>query len=231
MSGVGCPGTRYPYRQARTCLQLSVCRYSSNLLGSVIIVRHSFTNTSQIHLTIMKVAAFVPLLGAASAAVAPAQKPIGFNLPDFSDVLPADRAKPWLHPFEELKKALGGLTEDARKTWDEVALMFPASFKAENFVSKPKPHKRKGDQEWDHIVRGSDLQSVWVTNAKGEKERAIDGHLSPYSLRAKKVDPAALGVDKVKQYSGYLDDEEEDKHLFYCTSHAVERQSYDANFP
>jgi cathepsin A (carboxypeptidase C) len=25
-----------------------------------------------------------------------------------------------------------------------------------------------------------------------------------------------LGVDKVKQYSGYLDDEEEDKHLFYC---------------
>ena len=24
------------------------------------------------------------------------------------------------------------------------------------------------------------------------------------------------GVDKVKQYSGYLDDDEEDKHLFYC---------------
>jgi len=31
----------------------------------------------------------------------------------------------------------------------------------------------------------------------------------------KKVDPSKLGVDTVKQYSGYLDDEKNDKHLFY----------------
>jgi cathepsin A (carboxypeptidase C) len=58
--------------------------------------------------------------------------------------------------------------------------------------------------------------SVWVENSNGEKERAIDGKLENYNLRAKKVDPSKLGVDTVKQYSGYLDDEKNDKHLFYC---------------
>jgi cathepsin A (carboxypeptidase C) len=172
-------------------------------------------------LAIMKVASLIPLLGAASAAVAPAQKPLGFNLPDPSDFSPSEaKSKPWLHPVDELKKALGSLTEDARKTWDEVALMFPDSFNAENLFSKPKAHTRKASNEWDHVMKGSELQNVWVTNAKGEKERALDGHLSPYSLRTKKVDPSTLGVDTVKQYSGYLDDEEEDKHLFYCMCHA-----------
>jgi cathepsin A (carboxypeptidase C) len=54
-----------------------------------------------------------------------------------------------------------------------------------------------------------------VENANGEKERHIDGKLESYNLRAKKVDPKKLGVDSVKQYSGYLDDEANDKHLFY----------------
>ena len=58
--------------------------------------------------------------------------------------------------------------------------------------------------------------SVWVENANGGKERAIDGKLEEYNLRTKKVDPSKLGVDTVKQYSGYLDDEKNDKHLFYC---------------
>jgi cathepsin A (carboxypeptidase C) len=59
-------------------------------------------------------------------------------------------------------------------------------------------------------------RSVWVENANGQKERAIDGKLEQYNLRTKKVDPSKLGVDTVKQYSGYLDDEKNDKHLFYC---------------
>jgi hypothetical protein len=38
----------------------------------------------------------------------------------------------------------------------------------------------------------------------------------------KAVDPSKLGVDPgVKQYSGYLDDNENDKHLFYCMLHLV----------
>lgn len=69
------------------------------------------------------------------------------------------------------------------------------------------------EDEWGFKL--TQIRSVWVENAQGEKERAIDGKLEHYNLRAKKVDPSKLGVDKVKQYSGYLDDEANDKHLFY----------------
>jgi cathepsin A (carboxypeptidase C) len=94
--------------------------------------------------------------------------------------------------------------------------MFPESFDKANFFSSPKSHTRRPDHEWDHIMRGEDIQNVWVTNSKGDKEREIDGNLKNYNLRTKSVDPSELGVDTVKQYSGYLDDEEDDKHLFYC---------------
>ena len=104
----------------------------------------------------------------------------------------------------------------ARAIWDEVAMMYPEQMDKAAFFSNPKPHTRKHDSEWDYVVKGADIQSVWVENADGEKEREIDGKLENYSLRAKHVDPSVLGVDKVKQYSGYLDDDEEDKHLFYC---------------
>lgn len=49
--------------------------------------------------------------------------------------------------------------------------------------------------------------------AEGKQASA---ELANYNLRANKMDPSKLGVDKVKQYSGYLDDEAQDKHLFYC---------------
>merc|ERR1711981_497706 len=39
--------------------------------------------------------------------------------------------------------------------------------------------------------------------------------MSKANFWTRAVDPSKLGVDTVKQYSGYLDDEEEDKHLFY----------------
>ena len=70
-------------------------------------------------------------------------------------------------------------------------------------------------------MKGADIQEVWVKNADGDNEREVDGKLNAYNLRAKKVDPSALGVDpNVKQYSGYLDDNDNDKHLFYCEYHA-----------
>ncbi|KAM4059140.1 serine carboxypeptidase [Hirsutella rhossiliensis] len=64
------------------------------------------------------------------------------------------------------------------------------------FTSGPNPKSivRRPDQFWDHVVKGE---------------------LANYSLRAKKANPAELGVDSVKQFSGYLDDQEQDKHLFY----------------
>lgn len=95
--------------------------------------------------------------------------------------------------------------------------MYPQEMSKAAFFSSPKKHTRRPDHEWDHIVRGKDIQSVWVENAQGEKEREVDGKLDSYDLRVKKVDPSVLGVDPgVKQYSGYLDDNDNDKHLFYC---------------
>jgi cathepsin A (carboxypeptidase C) len=157
----------------------------------------------------MKVATSALLVGAA-AAVAPQQQVLKFPS-SFSELKESSFAK-GMHNLEDSLKSLTG---EARAVWDEVAMMFPESFEKAAFFSPPKPHTRKPDSEWDHIVKGADIQSVWVENENGDKEREIDGKLEQYSLRAKKVDPSVLGVDKVKQYSGYLDDEEEDKHLFY----------------
>lgn len=94
-------------------------------------------------------------------------------------------------------------------------MMFPDSFKNLALFSSPKEHVRKPDSSWDYVLKGSDVQKSWLKNKNGEMEREVDGKLEPYNLRTKKVDPSKLGVDKVKQYSGYLDDEENDKHLFY----------------
>jgi cathepsin A (carboxypeptidase C) len=160
----------------------------------------------------MKVAASALLLGAASAAVAPQQHIL--KAPE--QILKDLKADSWTKPLQNLEESLKSLTGEARRVWDEVALMFPESFEKSSFFSTPKPHTKRPDHEWDHIVKGADVQSVWVENAQGEKEREIDGKLENYNLRVKKVDPSVLGVDKVKQYSGYLDDDEEDKHLFYC---------------
>jgi cathepsin A (carboxypeptidase C) len=162
----------------------------------------------------MRVAASSLLLvGAASAALEQQQV---LKLPKLETSSDA-----WLKPLQNLEESLKSLTTEARKLWDEIALMFPESFEQASFFSTPKPHVRKGDSEWDHIMSGADVQSVWVTNAQGEKERDVDGRLETYKLRTKKVDPSSLGIDKVKQYSGYLDDEENDKHLFYCEYFAM----------
>ena len=160
----------------------------------------------------MKVAASALLVGAATAAVAPQQQV--FKLPEQLKEFKSPDG--WSKPLHNLEESLKSLTGEARRVWDEIALMFPESFDKASFFSTPKPHTRKPDHEWDHVVKGADIQSVWVENANGEKEREIDGKLENYNLRVKKVDPSSLGVDTVKQYSGYLDDNEEDKHLFYC---------------
>ena len=158
----------------------------------------------------MKVVASTLLLGAASAAVtSPGQQ----VLQD-----PVQKASSqWSKPLNSFSESLKSLSSDARSAWDEVAMFFPEAMDKAAFFSTPKPHTRKPDSHWDYAIKGQDVQSVWVENADGQMERDIDGRLENYNLRGKKVDPSKLGVDPgVKQYSGYLDDEEEDKHLFYC---------------
>ncbi|KAA6411932.1 MAG: carboxypeptidase y [Lasallia pustulata] len=155
----------------------------------------------------MKVLASSLLVGAASAAIAPQQHVLQ-PPKQFSE-------SAWSKPLHNLQGSLKSLTADARAVWDEVAMMFPEAMDKASFFSSPKKHTRRPDSEWDHIIKGADVQNVWVMN-EGKKERDVDGKLEAYNLRTKKIDPSALGVDPgVKQYSGYLDDEENDKHLFY----------------
>lgn len=123
-------------------------------------------------------------------------------------------------PIHDIQEQLKTLSAEARQLWEEVSSLFPGSLENTPLISLPKKHSRRPDSQWDHIVRGSDVEAVWVAGANGEKEREIDGRLGAYDLRVKKVDPSALGIDPdVKQYSGYLDDNESDKHLFYCQCH------------
>lgn len=180
----------------------------------------------------MRVAASTLLLGAASVAVAQEQIVLGGVQDTFKPIIDSaskDGLKPILDAatgsakstLEKIEETLGKMPAEAKGLWDEMQLLVPGFMeKAQHLISTPKAHKRKPDSEWDHVVRGADLQSMW-TQTDGEKHRVIDGSLESFNLRAKAVDPSALGVDSVKQYSGYLDDEANDKHLFYCKSHAI----------
>lgn len=165
--------------------------------------------TSQPILIIVSMKTFVATLafGLAVAELSPQQVVLQ---------APAKLPEQLQKPIDQAQNYIKGLTEEARQLWDEVTETYPEIWDNISRQTKPKPHIRKGDQQWDHIIRGRDVQSVWIENANGEQEREIEGKLESYSMRTKKVDPSELGVDRVKQYSGYLDDDEEDKHLFYC---------------
>ncbi|KAJ2976355.1 hypothetical protein NQ176_g5003 [Zarea fungicola] len=62
---------------------------------------------------------------------------------------------------------------------------------------------------WDHTTRGEDVQS------SSQEKRGVDGELANYGLRVRKQDPNKLGIDRVRQYSGYLDNDVQDKHVFF----------------
>lgn len=164
----------------------------------------------------MRLSTSALVLGAASSAMAfqdqkilndPASKPAVSFGSDFESFA------------SSLKESFGELTADAKALWDEISLLAPdamEAFKAHAKDIKPKKNNRKPDSHWDHVVKGADVQKLWTESESGESRRVVGGKLSNYSLRAKSVDPAKLGVDSVKQFSGYLDDDEKDKHLFYC---------------
>ncbi|CAI7585587.1 unnamed protein product [Penicillium manginii] len=177
----------------------------------------------------MRVIPTALLVGAASAAAPPFQQVIGSQNEQMdnwaqqgSDLFKQGhdafkQGSEFLSkPLQNLQDQFKTLSGEARQLWQEVADHFPNSMEQAPMLSLPKKHNRRPDSHWDHVVRGEEVQSVWVTGAGGTKEREIDGKLEAYDLRVKKVDPSVLGVDPdVKQYSGYLDDNENDKHLFY----------------
>ena len=146
------------------------------------------------------------------------------SLTDELDTL-GDKAKTKISAFNDKEmKQLKSTLQDIPSLTDEYAQMMldgmdihPQMSESEllkKFFAPPKPHTRRPDDEWDYIVRGEQLKR-WIINSEGEEVQEYDGKLHNYNLRARSVDPSSLGVDKVKQFSGYLDDEENDKHLFY----------------
>lgn len=158
----------------------------------------------------MKLVASAVLLGAASAVVPPSQHIL-------KNTAQNQATDFWSNSVSSISETIKGVSGEVREIWDEVAMLFPDALERAITLSKPKPHTRRPDSHWDFITKGADVQSVWVENTDGEKEREIEGRLEPYNLRTRKVDPSKLGIDPgVKQYSGYLDDNENDKHLFYC---------------
>ncbi|KAI1933008.1 carboxypeptidase C [Ophidiomyces ophidiicola] len=100
------------------------------------------------------------------------------------------------------------LDEAGKAHWADVKAALPDAKIADFFV-KPQEHFRRPDSEWNHIVRGSEMDAAFAGRNGAE-------NLNDYSLRVKVVDPKKLGVDpNVKQYSGYLDDNGSGKHLFF----------------
>lgn len=166
----------------------------------------------------MRIATSTVLLGAASASAATFQQNTQHVLGGgFDRVHEAMRplAESFSGSLESFEKAFDGLDSKTKALWDEVKLLVPeGAFDHSKWFTKPKPHRKRHD--WDHVVKGEEVQKLWVQDTEGESHREIDGRLNSYNLRVKSVDPKKLGVDTVKQYSGYLDDEENDKHLFYC---------------
>ena len=162
----------------------------------------------------MKSAIPILLSGAAGAAGFISTPQHVFQAPEgFTDAI----KNGWNEHSHRLEDALASLTEEAKSVWDEVSSLYPAEMAKASFFSSPKKHNRKPDSQWDHIVRGQDVRNLRIKQKEGPDESMLDNTPNTYDLRVKKVDPGVLGVDPgVKQYSGYLDDNEEDKHLFYC---------------
>jgi cathepsin A (carboxypeptidase C) len=157
----------------------------------------------------MKLGASLVLCAAASVFAAESQIRLG----DSGSHVPASDKKP-LNAWESLQQAITKAGSEAKALWDEVTLLAPdavAAFRTSALSLKPKPATRRPDSKWDHVVKGAEVEALWTSGG----ERSVGGQLGAYDLRVRKVDPAALGVDSVKQYSGYLDDNENDKHLFY----------------
>ncbi len=157
----------------------------------------------------MKLLASTMLLGAAAAVAGPQQQHVFKNSAK-------EASEAWTNSVEKITETLKAFTDNPSRAWDDTAVQAAKAIKKMRSVPA-KPHTRRPDHQWDFITKGAAAKRGSKLNARGLPEQELDGKLDTYNLRTRKVDPAKLGVDPdVKQYSGYLDDEEADKHLFYC---------------
>ncbi|KAF8417138.1 Alpha/Beta hydrolase protein [Tirmania nivea] len=121
--------------------------------------------------------------------------------------------------YSQLKDVHGELTPEAISIWKEVADLFPGDTTdaVQRLTSKgfkPKAASKRPDSDYDYIITGDELESMYVTNSgNGEKRKKLSGNFKNKRLRVKK--PNSLGIDEdVRQLSGYLD-VDDDKHFFF----------------
>lgn len=115
--------------------------------------------------------------------------------------------------LNELKAKHSDIPEEASAIWESVAELYPEdtleALQNMNREWKPKKAIKRDDSEWDYIITGEQLETMMAT---GEHKK-LSGDFKNKKLRIKK--PLDLGIDSVKQYSGYLD-VDDDKHFFFC---------------
>lgn len=185
----------------------------------------------------MKVATSALLVGAATAInfQQDTQQVLGGVADKAKDVFndAKEAAASWTDKVKEYEAAFGEMTSEAKALFDEIAMLAPEAMNSIPPLIKPAKYARRPDSHWDFITKGAHVQSLWTeATAEEESRRVVGGDLEDYNLRTKAVDPSKLGVDTVKQYSGYLDDEANDKHLFYCKlAHAPPRPCSPSNTP
>jgi cathepsin A (carboxypeptidase C) len=162
------------------------------------------------------------LLGAASSVAAlQDQVVLGGQQDDQPSIdfgTEAPTTEKWWDPLE---KVWGKASAEMTAAWDELSMIMPETMEdavsqVKALANKSKQGTRRPDSIWDFHVKGAEIGDI-VTQVDGQTQ-PVHGDFSNYALRAKHVDPSQLGVDTVKQYSGYLDANEEDKHLFFCKS-------------
>lgn len=91
-----------------------------------------------------------------------------------------------------LNEPLESLSRETVSLWSDIMTAFPESVSQLKFSTPPKKASAKGKFDF-HVA---------------------DAKLPNHKLRVKAT-PELLGIDTVKQYTGYLDVEDEDKHFFY----------------
>lgn len=122
---------------------------------------------------------------------------LGWIFNDQSPVLVDGRGNMLKAAANFFKESLHDLPQMAADVWTEIELNSPEKLRGLLGKSKPALHKRRPDSEWDFHVRNVDK-------------------FPDHKLRVKS--PYGLGVDTVKQYTGYLDvgdETEDDKHFFF----------------
>lgn len=126
------------------------------------------------------------------------QNVLGVVPSSFLDKLLNKAAPPVVSSFLDrtaaaFKVDISSIPAEVKEQWAQIESEYPEMARAHKFFSDPLPHQRRPDSQWDTIV----------TN-----EHEFPGH----QLRIKT--PDGLGIDTVKQFTGYLDIAEGKKHMF-----------------